>query len=121
MRDEAFTNSEFTGQGGDIALRATISEICGQRDLALKTYGEAAAMLERGYALAKEAASIARKAHHGRDFYGAEHERADAFQRLFGDRFDPGKSGNAARKAVDAKTWMFLRDLAGLERLCFSA
>lgn len=117
MRDEALTNSEFAGQGGDIALRATISEICGQRDLALKTYGEAAAMLERGYALAKEAADIARKAHHGLDFYGADHERADSFQRLFGDRFDAEKSVQAARKAVDAKTWMFLRDLTGLDRL----
>ena len=74
-------------------------------------------MLAKGYELAKEAAGIARRAHHGRDFYGADHEQADAFKRLFGDRFDPEKSVKAARKAVDAKTWMFLRDLAGLDRL----
>ncbi len=117
MRDDAFTSEQFKGEGGDVALRATISEICGQRDLAIAKYGEAAAMLAKGYDLAKEAADIARRAHHGRDFYGADHEQADAFKRLFGDRFDPEKSITAARKAVDAKTWMFLRDLTGLDRL----
>lgn len=39
MRDEGFTNSDFEGQGGDVALRATIAATAARQRLFINARG----------------------------------------------------------------------------------
>ncbi|MEL7464853.1 MAG: DUF4942 domain-containing protein [Pseudomonadota bacterium] len=100
-----------------VAFRKTIAETCRERNAALSAYRAAAEALDAAYDLSKEAAALALRASGGCEYDGTDHSRRDHFAKLHRDGFDPARSMEAARKALDARVWTHLTDFAGIDRL----
>jgi SAM-dependent methyltransferase len=102
---------------GDELIPATlVARICGMRGAALAKMDEAVAAIERGHALATEAASIANGAHEGAVFYLEDRTTRDAYKRLFED-FDGPACREMFRASTDARTWVHLLERTGLRQL----
>lgn len=103
-------------RGEELIPATKAAEIVGRRNAALDLARRGADLIARGHALTAEAATLARRAHENASFHEADHDRREAFRRLFA-AFDPVESVEAFRKDLDARTWVRIIDVAGIRRL----
>lgn len=104
-------------KGGALAAPINIESICIARELALEKIAEGAAALRAAYAITREAAEIAKGAHHG--WHSPRTDRREDEQRanLFPGDFDAEASIEAYRRDLDAAIWSRLIEETGLCRL----
>jgi hypothetical protein len=72
--------------------------------------------IARGHARAEEALDLAKKAYGASIFHGEDRSKLEAYQRLF-ERFDREASLEAFRAQTDARVWMHLMSMTGLDTL----
>jgi hypothetical protein len=96
------------------ATRRTIEDICKARDEALESVREAATTLDAGYALTAKAMHVAERAYFNTTCTGGQHQYAKPFEALHRSRFNADESYEAARKVIDARTWMHLVNFTGI-------
>lgn len=100
----------------EIIKRTTVVEIVATRDAALSQARVAAELRARADEAGKLAGSLQQQASNGRDFHLAQHDRQEAYRAIFG-KIDVEASVEAFRRHLDAATWVYLLDLAGIREL----
>ncbi|WP_179381285.1 DUF4942 domain-containing protein [Jannaschia marina] len=96
------------------ALTSRIDDIVAARDASLAKVQEAAATLERAYALSKDAAAFAKQAQCGRKYWGLDRTGSKHYSVLFPDGFDPARSVETFRRQLDASVWTYLYEETGI-------
>lgn len=94
----------------------TAAEVCGYRDAALETVGRGIDLIAEGFRLIGEGHATAEKAHGNAPFHHRDRSQDEAFRRLF-QTVNPEASAEVYRRWLDAKTWMNLMVLTGMDRL----
>jgi len=100
----------------DLLPYTTISAVVSNRNAAVSKAREAADMIAAGLLLAEEAQTLAQQAHGATTFTLADHSRREAYQKLF-QSFDADQSVECFRQQTDARTWMNLITLTGMNAL----
>lgn len=100
----------------EIVKRATITDICAHRDAALASMRLATEAMAEGARLAEESIRHGQEAYGSAIFTLADRSQSDAYQRLF-MRIDPEQSLEAYRQQLDARVWMRLLTLTGMEHM----
>ena len=100
----------------DLLPHTTIREICGHRDAAQTKMREAIALIARGHEMAGEAQKIAARAHGQATFHLKDRSGDSVFRRIF-EPFDADASVSIYRKHLDARVWMNLVLLTGVDRM----
>jgi hypothetical protein len=93
-----------------------VAAIVGSRNAALATVTRGAALIAEGHRLVAEAEGLSRLAYGDAHFHDVDHAAQEAFKHLFA-RFDADASVAAFRRNMDARTWVRLVDLAGIQTL----
>lgn len=101
---------------GGLIQGTVVARICGQRDAAMSMMERAAALLEEGHALAREAAKMAASAADGARFTPVDRSSHDSYARLF-KHFDHEGSITTFREHTDACVWVHLLGATGLEHM----
>ena len=96
--------------------RTIVSDICARRDAAMQSMREALAAMEHGQELANKSLEYAQGAYGMATFQHADHSKSAAYRRIF-DRIDPAVSLEAYRQQIDARVWMNLLTLTGMEHM----
>jgi len=96
--------------------RTTVTEVCAHRDAAMTMMRDAVAAMVQGQALAEQSYRHAQQAHGAATFTLSDRSRSEAYKRLF-EGIDPEKSFEAYRQQVDARVWMNLLCLTGMEHM----
>lgn len=96
--------------------RTTVTEICAQRDAAMSAMRRAADAMSSGSTLAEQSYHFAQLAHGGATFTLADRSKSAAYKRLF-ESIDPAASLEAYRQQVDARVWMNLLALTGMDAM----
>lgn len=94
----------------------SVARICGQRDKALAMLADAAAMIERGHALAMEARKMASTAASGAKFTPVDRSVSSDYGRLF-TAFDRDACERVFREHTDACVWVHLLQATGMDRM----
>ena len=100
----------------DIVSRTTIIEIVAYRDAALAKMLDAINTIAQGHVLADDALKLAEVAHKGASFHLAEHSNQETYSRIF-KPFDAKASFEVYRKAMDARIWMHLIQISGMDKM----
>lgn len=100
----------------ELIPRTTITEIVAHRDSAIAKIRQAANLLRDGHELAKEAQDSAQNAHGAATFTLSDRSKSNAYARLF-LRFDADESVEVYRQQIDARVWMHLVSLTGMEHM----
>jgi len=102
--------------GKSLLPHTTLSTILGYRDAAIAAIDEAIDLIQRGHEAAAEALGLAESAYGAAVFHGEDRSKLDAYRRLF-ESFDPDASKAVFREQTDARVWMNLMALTGLDAL----
>lgn len=104
--------SESTG----LVTRTTVSDICARRDAAMAVMRRAIEAMKEGVRLAEESLGHAGAAYGGATFLLEDRSKGAAYKRLF-EGIDGEVSLEAYRQQVDARVWMNLLALTGMEHM----
>ena len=96
--------------------RTTVTEICAQRDAAMTSMRRAVEAMQSGSKLAEESHHYAQLAHGAATFTLSDRSKSEAYRRLF-EGLDADRSLEAYRQQVDARVWMNLLALTGMESM----
>lgn len=96
--------------------RNVVVELCAHRDQALKTMGDALALMQQGLDVANEAVKQAEMAYGCATFTLDDKSKRGEYERIF-ERLNVQGSTEAFRQQVDARTWMNLLSRTGMESM----